>query len=47
MDFNFIFLFLDSIYLAGDDIFGFLHGGQAALGSDDPIVKGLILLHLQ
>ena len=45
MDFNFILLFLDSIFLEGDDIFGFLGGGggQAALGSNDPIVKGLIL----
>ena len=45
MDFNFILLFLDSVFLEGDGIFGFLGGGggQAALGSDDPIVKGLIL----
>lgn len=44
MDFNFIFLFLDSIFLQEDGgIFGFLGGGQAALGSDDPIIKGLIL----
>ncbi len=45
MDFNFILLFLDSVFLKDDGIFGFLGGGggQAALGSDDPIVKGLIL----
>ncbi len=45
MDFNFILLFLDSVFLEGDGIFGFLGGGggQAALGSDDPVVKGLIL----
>ncbi len=44
MDFNFISLFLNSIFLQGDDIFGFLSGGgQTTLGSDDPIVKGLIL----
>lgn len=44
MDFNFILLFLDSVFLEGDGgIFDFLGGGQAALGSDDPIVKGLIL----
>jgi len=43
MDFNFILLFLDSVFLEGDGLFGFLGGGQAALGSDDPIVKGLIL----
>jgi uncharacterized membrane protein (DUF106 family) len=39
MDFNFILLFLDSIPLQFD-IFG---GERAALGSDDPIIKGLIL----
>ena len=42
MDFNFILLFLDSVFLQGD-IFTSLSGSQAALGSDDPIVKGLIL----
>ncbi len=42
MDFNFILLFLDSVFLQGD-IFASLSGSQAALGSDDPIVKGLIL----
>ncbi len=40
MDFNFILLFLDSIPLQFD-IFG--DEGRQALGSDDPIVKGLIL----
>lgn len=44
MIFNSILLFLNSMFLEGGDIFGFLSGGgQAALGSDDPIVKGLIL----
>lgn len=45
MMFNSILLFLDSIFLEGDNggIFDFLSGGQTALGSDDPIVKGLIL----
>ena len=44
MDFNFIFLFLDSVFLQEDGgIFGFLGGGHGALGSDDPIIKGLIL----
>ena len=45
MDFNFILLFLDSVFLEGNGIFGFLggSGGRGALGSDDPIVKGLIL----
>ena len=38
MDLNFIFLFLDSFLLQFD--FG---GQRAALGSDDPIIKGTIL----
>ncbi|MDH3191514.1 MAG: EMC3/TMCO1 family protein [Nitrosopumilus sp.] len=38
MDFNFIFLFLDSLFLQ----FDFIGGEQGALGSDDPIVQGLI-----
>ena len=42
MDFNFILLFLDSVFLQGD-LFASLSGSQAALGSDDPIVKGLVL----
>ena len=44
MDYNFIMLFLDSISLQGDDggIFGFIGQGRTALGSDDPIVKGII-----
>ncbi len=40
MDFNFILLFLDSIHLQFDILGG---GGRQALGSDDPIIKGLIL----
>ena len=40
MDFNFILLFLDSIHLQFD-IFG--SGTRQALGSDDPIIKGVIL----
>ncbi|MCE2614779.1 MAG: EMC3/TMCO1 family protein [Nitrosopumilus sp. (ex Thoosa mismalolli)] len=39
MDFNFIFLFVESISLQ----FDFFGGERGALGSDDPIVKGLIL----
>lgn len=39
MDFNFILLFIDSIPLQ----FDFFGGEQGALGSDDPIIKGLIL----
>ncbi len=42
MDFNFILLFIDSIYLQFD-IFGDGEGGRMMLGSDDPIIKGLIL----
>jgi uncharacterized membrane protein (DUF106 family) len=40
MDFNFILLFIDAIPLQFD-LFG--GGGHTALGSDDPIIKGLIL----
>ena len=39
MDFNFVFLFIESIPLQ----FDFFGGERGALGSDDPIVKGLIL----
>ena len=37
MDFNFIFLFIDSLFLQFD-----LFGEKGVMGSDDPIVKGLI-----
>ena len=40
MDFNFILLFIDSAFLQLPD---FLGGDRMALGSDDPIIKGLIL----
>jgi uncharacterized membrane protein (DUF106 family) len=41
MDFNFILLFIDVIHLQLPD---FLGGGERmALGSDDPIIKGVIL----
>jgi len=40
MDFNFILLFIDIIHLQLPD---FLGGERQALGSDDPIVKGLVL----
>ena len=39
MDFNFILLFIESIPLQ----FDFFGGERGALGSDDPIIKGLIL----
>ncbi len=41
MDFNFILLFIESIPLQFD-IFGG-EGGRMMLGSDDPIIKGVIL----
>jgi len=40
MDFNFILLFMDSIYL---QFYIFNGGGSHTLGSDDPIIKGVIL----
>ena len=40
MDFNFILLFIDVIHLQLPD---FLGGERQALGSDDPLVKGLVL----
>ena len=41
MDFNFILLFIDSALLQLPDFLG--GEGRMALGSDDPIVKGLIV----
>ena len=44
MEISFILLFLESIFLQEDGgIFGFLAGDRGALGSDDPVIKGLIL----
>ncbi len=45
MVFESVFLFLNSIFLESHDggIFGFLSGGQHAMGSEDPIIKGVIL----
>ncbi|MGY5147545.1 MAG: EMC3/TMCO1 family protein [Candidatus Nitrosopumilus sp. bin_7KS] len=40
MDFNFILLFIDVIHLQMPD---FLGGERGALGSDDPIIQGVIL----
>jgi len=40
MDFNFILLFIDVIHLQLPD---FLGGERQALGSDDPIIQGVIL----
>jgi len=43
MDFNFILLFLDTILLQEDGgIFGFLSQSSHGLGSEDPIVKGVV-----
>jgi len=44
-DFNFILLFFENVFLQGDNggIFSFMNQGRQALGSDDPIVKGVIL----
>ena len=41
MDFNFILLFIDIIHLQLPDFLG--GGGQQVLGSDDPIIQGVIL----
>ena len=41
MDFNFILLFIDSALLQLPDFLG--GEGRMALGSDDPIIKGLII----
>ena len=45
LDYNFIMFFLENISLQGDDggFFSFLSQNRQALGSDDPIVKGVIL----
>jgi len=43
MEINFILLFIESVFLQGDGgIFGFLGGDRGALGSDDPVIKGMI-----
>ena len=41
MEFNFILYFLESIFLQDGGFFGL--GERGALGSDDPIIKGMIL----
>ena len=45
LDYNFILFFLDNVFLQGDDggVFSFMSQNRQALGSDDPIVKGVIL----
>jgi len=43
MEFNFILLFLDTIFLQEDGgIFGFMENARGGLGSDDPMIKGII-----
>ena len=43
MELDFVFHFLESIFLQEDSgVLGFLGGDRGALGSDDPIVKGVI-----
>jgi len=43
MEFDYILLFLDTLFLQEDGgIFGFMQGARDGLGSDDPIVKGII-----
>jgi uncharacterized membrane protein (DUF106 family) len=43
MEFDFILLFLDTIFLQEDGgIFGFMENAREGLGSDDPMIKGLI-----
>ncbi len=43
MEFDFILLFLDTIFLQDDGgIFGFMEDTRKGLGSDDPIIKGAI-----
>ena len=43
LDLNSIFLFIDSILLQGDNgIFGFFGQDRGALGSDNPLVQGII-----
>jgi len=43
MDFNFILLFIESIYLQWNPFGGEEGGGRMMLGSDDPIILLLIL----
>ena len=43
MEFDFILLFLDTIFLQEDGgIFGFMEDTRRGLGSDDPMIKGII-----
>ena len=44
MEFDFILLFLDTIFLQEDDggIFGFMTDMRDGLGSPDPMIKGMI-----
>ena len=43
MEFDFVFFFLNSVFLEENGgIFGFLGSGAQSLGSDNPIIQGLI-----
>jgi len=43
MEFDFILFFLDTIFLQEDGgIFGFMENARGGLGSDDPMIKGVI-----
>jgi len=44
LDYSFVLFFLDNVFLQGDDggIFSFMNQNRQALGSDDPIVEGII-----
>ena len=42
MEFDFIFFFLNSVFLEGEGIFDFLGSGAKSLGSDNPIIQGVI-----
>jgi len=45
LDLNFVLFFLDVTFLQGDDrgVFSFMNNSRQALGSDEPMVKGVIL----
>ncbi|MCH7758190.1 MAG: DUF106 domain-containing protein [Thaumarchaeota archaeon] len=43
MEFDFILLFLDTIFLQEDGgFFGFMENARGGLGSDDPMIKGIV-----
>lgn len=42
MEIDFVLFFLNSLFLEGEGIFDFLGSGAKSLGSDDPIIQGVI-----